>query len=265
MEHLTDEQFEDIMQGEDIDLTHLKQCQDCQNHLAEKQAIAARLRSAFKSVKANAGLVNQIRSQINQSCETADTIESIQHTWMVRLHQKLWPALATAAAILVVLVPLSLYFGAPPAARAAQAELVKIHNRNLSPDHEFYSDAEPEKLAEYFKSELGFSPAFPCTGHGMAILGCCVAHFRGQIVGSYVVDTPRGVISIIVVTDTPKSIGMNRMTKRIRGGQTCWKASFARCSMVTVRLGGYSYCAVGETSHKHLQELLSRLLPDMQQ
>ncbi len=96
MNHFTDEQFEDIMQGEDIDLTHLKQCRDCQNRLAEKQAVAARLRSAFKSVKASADLVNQIRSQINQSRETADTIKSIQHTWTVRLHHKLWPALATA-------------------------------------------------------------------------------------------------------------------------------------------------------------------------
>jgi hypothetical protein len=265
MEHLTDEQFEDIMQSENIDLTHLKQCQDCQNRLAEKQAVAVRLRSAFKPVKADADLVNRIRSQIKQSCETEDTIESIEHTWMVRMQHKLWPALAAAATILVILVPLSLYFGTPPAARAAQAELVKIHNNNLSPDHEFYSEADPEKLAEYFKSELVFSPAFPCTGHGMAIRGCCIAHFRGQIVGSYVVDTPRGVISIIVVTDTPKSIGMNRMTKRIIGGQTCWKASFALCNMVTVRLGDYSYCAVGETSHKHLQELLNRLLPETQQ
>ncbi len=265
MEHLTDGQFEDIMQGETVDLSHLKQCQDCQSRLAEKQAVAARLRSAFKSVKANTDLVSRIRSHINQSCETGDTIESIQHTRVVRLHHKLWPALAAAAAILIVLVPLSLYFGASPAARAAQAELVKIHNHNLSPDHEFYIDADLEKLAEYFKRELGFSPAFPCTGHGMAIRGCCFAHFRGQIVGSYVVDTPRGVISIIVVTDTPKSIGMNKMTKTIRGGQTCWKASFARCNMVTARLGDYSYCAVGETSYKHLQELLSRLLPDMQQ
>jgi len=265
MKHLTDEQFEDIMQGEDTDLTHLRQCQYCQNLLAEKQAVAARLRSAFKSVKANADLVNQIRSQINQSCETAETVKSIQHTWTARLHHKLWPVLAAAAAILVILVPLSLYFGAPPAARAAQAELVKIHNHNLSPDHEFYSDADPEKLAEYFKSELGFSPAFPCTGHGMAIRGCCVAHFRGQVVGSYVVDTPRGVISIIVVTDTPKDIGMTHMPEEIGYEQSFWKSSYAQCNMVTVRLGDYSYCAVGETSHKHLQELLSRLLPDMQQ
>ncbi|MHC4585392.1 MAG: transposase [Planctomycetota bacterium] len=31
----------------------------------------------------------------------------------------------------------------------ALAELVKIYNHNLSPDHEFYSEAEPEKLPSY--------------------------------------------------------------------------------------------------------------------
>jgi len=70
----------------------------------------------------------------------------------------------------------------------------------------------------------------------------------------------KALISIIVVTDTPKSIGMSRMLERTRSGQTCWKASFARCSMVTVRLGDYSYCAVAEISHKYLLELISRLL-----
>ena len=153
-----------------------------------------------------------------------------------------------------------MHFGTSSTAKAAQAELVGIHQDNLGPDRVFFSDAEPQKLAEYFKSELGFSPAFPCTGQGMAIRGCCVAHFRERIVGSYVVDTPEGVISIIVVTDTPKSLGMRRMSERTGSGQTCWKASFARCSMVTVRLGDYSYCAVGEISHKYLLELISRLL-----
>jgi hypothetical protein len=32
--------------------------------------------------------------------------------------------------------------------------------------------------------------------------------------------------------------------------------------MVTVRLGDYSYCAVGEISHEYLTELLSQLIPE---
>ncbi len=268
MNHLTNEQFEDIMQGDDIDLTHLNQCRDCRDILAEKQAIAARLRSAFASVKADAGLADRIRCQINQSSETTETAKSIQHTLSTRLHHKLWPALATAAAIFVVLVPLSFYVLTPSVATAAQAELVMIHQQNLGPHREFYNDTDPEKLAEYFKDKLGFAPAFPCTGQGMAIRGCCVAHFKGQIVGSYVVDTPRGVISIIVVTDTPKEMGMTHMLEKTGYEQSLWKSSYAQCNMVTVRLGDYSYCAIGEiseTSYKYLKDLLNRLLPNTQQ
>ncbi len=264
MSHLTDEQFEDIMQGKDINLTHLDQCRDCRDRLAEKQAIAARLRSAFTSVQADADIANRIRGRINQSFETADTVESVQHTWTARLHHKLWPALAVAAAILVVLVPLSLFFSSPSAAKAAQAELVRIHRHNLSPHREFYNNADPEKVAEYFRDKLGFTPVFPRTGQGMAIRGCCIAHFKGQIVGSYVVDTPRGIISVIVVTDTPKEMGMTHMPEKAGYEQSFWESSYAQCNMVTVRLGDYSYCAIGEiseSSHKYLGDFLSRLLP----
>ena len=257
---MTNEQFEGVLQGKEIDLTHLRQCQNCRDRLAEKKAIAQRLRSAFGSMQASPDLADRIRRQLGATATPATTDQPVQRVSPSRHRWQRWPAFAAAAAILIALVPLSMYFGTPSAARAARAELVGIHQENLGPDREFFSDAEPEKLAEYFKSELGFSPAFPCTGHGMAIRGCCVAHFRERIAGSYVVDTPQGVISIIVVTDTPRSIGMSRMRERTRAGQTCWKASFARCSMVTVRLGDYSYCAVGEISHKYLLELISRLL-----
>ena len=268
MNHLTNEQFEDIMQGNDIDLTHLNQCRDCRDSLVEKQAIAARLRSSFASVKADKGLADRIRDRINQSSKTTETAKSIQHTWTTQLHHKVWPALATAAAIFVVLVPLSMYVLTPSTASAAQAELVMIHQQNLGPHREFYNDADPKKLAEYFRDKLGFTPAFPCTGQGMKIRGCCVVHFKGQIVGSYVVDTPRGIISIIVVTDTPRQMGMTHMPEKKGYEQSLWKSSYAQCNMVIVRLDGYSYCAVGEISkisHKYLKDLLNRLLPNTQQ
>ena len=265
MNHLTNEQLEDIMQGNDVDLTHLNQCKDCQERLTEKQAIAAKLRSAFMSVKANESLAGRIRNQINQNSENTETAESIQLTWAARLHHKIWPALTAAAAMFVVLVPLSMYVLTPSTATAAQAELVMIHRQNLGPHREFFNDADPEKLAEYFKDKLGFTPAFPCTGQGMEIRGCCVAHFKGQIVGSYVVDTPKGIISIIAVTDTPKQMGMTHMPGKVGYAQSLWKSSYAQCNMATVRLGDYSYCAIGEVSeisHEYLRDLLSRLLPN---
>lgn len=264
MEHLTEEQFEGILQGEgqEVDLTHLKQCRDCRNRLNEKRAIAARLRSAFNSVKAGPALADQIRSRLNTVAGPAMTVRPIQQNRADHPLRRLWPAFASAAAVLVLLVPLSLYFGAPSAAEAAQAELVRIHKENLAPDHKFVSEAEPEKLAEYFKDKLGFNPRLPEPGHGMALRGCCVRHFRGRIVGSYVVDTPQGVMSVVVVTDKPESLG--RSSRFAKGQQTYWKSSFARCEMVSVRIGDYTYCAVGEISHEYLTELLGRLVAEGQ-
>jgi hypothetical protein len=263
MDHITDGQFEDILQGEETGLAHLRECQDCRDRLAEKRAIAERLRSAFGSVQASPDLAGRIRHNLNASASVAITNQPVQRVSPGRNRWQIWPGLAAAAAVLIVLVPLSMYFGSPSAAKAAQAELAKIHNHNLSPDHEFYSEAEPGKLAEYFKSKLGFNPRLPELGHGMALRGCCVKHFRGKVVGSYVVDTPEGVMSVIVVTDKPESLGIEGKFKK--GEQTYWKSSFAKCDMVSVRIGNYSYCAVGEISHEYLTELLSRLIPDAQE
>jgi hypothetical protein len=95
----------------------------------------------------------------------------------------------------------------------------------------------------------------------MALRGCCIAHFRGRIVGSYVVDTDRGVISIIVVTDHPEALGMAR--KDLRSGGTYHVDSYARCNLASTRFSGRTYCAVGELTvdHDYLCNLLATLLP----
>ena len=134
MNHITDEQFEDILQGEEIDLTHLRQCQDCRDRLAEKKAIAERLRSAFSSVQASPDLADRISHKLSTTTTAATTGKPVQRVSLSRHRRQLWPAFAAAAAILIVLVPLSMYFGTSSTAKAAQAELVGIHQENLGPD-----------------------------------------------------------------------------------------------------------------------------------
>ena len=68
---------------------------------------------------------------------------------------------------------------------------------------------------------------------------------------------------MIVVTDTPESMGMRRRPGP--AGQDVWFGSFARCEMATVRLNGRSYCAVGEVPRWLLADLLSRLVPNGRQ
>jgi len=254
MSHLSDEEFEDILQGIISQPEHLNNCKDCSGKLSEKQALGERLRLAFKEVESDEKLVEAIRKSIKGQKDAAP------RRVRIGLHWRGW--VTAAAAALIIIVPMIFYLVTPTPATAAQAALVKIHEHNISGNHEFYSEADPAKLAAYFKNKLGFSPYMPEVAHGLALRGCCVRHFREQIVGSYVVDTPEGVMSIIVVMDKPETLGMGEKIEM--GGHTIWKSSFAKCKMATIRLGDYSYCAVGEISHSYLIDLLSKLLHEQE-
>ena len=138
-------------------------------------------------------------------------------------------------------------------------ELITIHQQNLSPHEEFHASTDSQQLAEYFKNRLGFVPAMPRLNRGMDLRGCCVTHFRNKLVGSYVVQTPQGLVSIIVMTDKPESLGMQN-TFHV-AGRTYRAGTFAKCNMVAMRLNQYTYAAVGRVSHELLTDLLSRLVP----
>lgn len=251
MNHLSDEQFEDILDGTVPDAAHLSKCPQCNRRLEEHAAVRSRLRSAFASLEAGTALAERIRRDLPAQ----------KTRQLVRLHRRVWPRLAAAAAVLLVAVPLVLYFAWPNSASASPAAgLAKIHEHNLASRGEFYSEADPAKLADYLETRLGFVPAFPRLDQGMSLRGCCLVHFRGKIVGSYVVDTPQGIISVIVVTDDPETLGLKN--KVLTTGRTFWTGSYAQCNMATVWLDRYSYCAVGQLSipHKMLVELLARLV-----
>jgi anti-sigma factor RsiW len=250
MTHLTDEQFEDVLAGA-AEPSHLAECGECRARLAERRAVRDRLRASFASVRPSAALADRVR----QAAAGPAAVVSIQHKRrMARLG---WETLAAAAAVLVaVSIPAILYLTTPREA-AAQEELAQIHEHNLMAHNEFYADADPAKIAEYLKTQLGFQPATPRPGQGLAMRGCCVTHFKGQEVGSYVVDTPRGPISIIVVPQNPKALGLTQTVQA--GGQEFWTGGFATNNLVVARRGAYSYCAVGEVPH----DLLTQVLLDL--
>jgi hypothetical protein len=257
MNHLTEEQFEDIIQGTIPEPEHVSGCEQCKNVLAGKRATAERLRAAFASVKPGENLAANIRAELIKSAKAPEKVRHKRRPLKIRFRTIAWPA--AAAAVLIIAIILGIYGIGPQPALAAPAELVQIHQNNLSDSHEFYSESDPQKLAEYFKDKLGFSPSMPALGRGMEIRGCCVRHFQGKIAGSYVVDTPEAVISIIAVTAEPQTLEMDGSFEY--EGHTFYKATFAKCDMVAIRLGNYTYCAVGEVSHDYLTQLLVRLIP----
>jgi len=259
MTHLSDEQFEDVLAGSAPEPDHLAQCELCKAQLVERRALRSRLRSVFATVHASADLVERIRSNVQRSTTISEST-AIRPTKPRILQFSRWAIpLAAAAAVVLIAIPGFLFLTRPEPAMAAHAELYRIHQHSLSPHTELYSDADPESLAGFLKDKLGFKPAFPPRlGAGMSLRGCCITHFRDKPVGSYVVDTPQGVISIIVVTETPDSLGMKEALRR--GNHTYMAGSFAKCNMVTSELGGYTYCAVGEVPRELLADLLEQLV-----
>jgi len=170
-------------------------------------------------------------------------------------HWRSWAAAASAAAALIIAVPLIVYFTTPAPAIAALAD---IHHHNMSEAGDFVSETDPARLAAHFKEPLGFNPRLPEPNHGLALRGCCVRQFQGDIAGSYVVATRQGIMTVVVVRQTPQAMGITDCVQR--NGQVYWKSAFALSNMVSVRIGEYSYCAVGEVSHNYLTDLLARLL-----
>jgi hypothetical protein len=221
-----------------------------QNDEQFEKAMAERLRSAFDSLKASDELADKIRSQ-----------SAGKGTGQRRFSKKLWQITAVAAAVLFIVLPLSFHLASIPTAIATKAQMVELHLSNHSDSAEFFTDADPVRLAEFFKEKLGFNPAMPAVGNGIALRGCCVAHFKGPIVGSYGVETPEGFVSIVVVDEVPRAIGMTKMKADPDDSQVFWKSSYSNCRMAATVIGEYTYCAVGLIEEDALKQMLEKLLP----
>jgi hypothetical protein len=165
-----------------------------------------------------------------------------------------------AAAILMIAIPVSLYLDTSSPVYAAQTELVGIHRQNLVSMDELFAHEDPAELTGYLERETGHAPAMVCTGTGLTMCGCCSRQFRGQAVGSYVVQGPGGAVSIVIVPGGPESLGMTAGGKQLVSGRSVWRSRCEGCNMASVRIGDRSYCAVGQVSQESLDSVLGSLL-----
>jgi hypothetical protein len=255
MTHLTDEQFEGLLQGQPVKNDHLDKCDLCQARFREKQALATRLRNAFAGVAPSKDLAQKIQCQYASNSQNKTEPSKLRSVNLPH-HWKRWATtLASVAAILTVALILRVTLLATP----AYADLVEIHQHNLIQGSDYVPQTDPNILAAHFQEALGFNPRIPELNHGLALRGCCIKHFKGRVVGSYVVDTPQGIISIVAVQDTPEAMGMK--TQSQVNGHTTYHSQFAKCDMIALRIENYTYCAIGEVSPDYLQTLLEKLIP----
>ncbi len=251
MTHLSNEQIEQVLQMPEMAPEHLQSCPLCQGRLAEAEAMRSRLRRAFGALQPDDLLAEQVRAGLRRH----------QPRWWHRIARGSVvrvAAMLVLGVVLLVAVPVAGPWLQPTTAHGAHAELVQIHQANLLPHMELHAGSSPEDVASYFKRELGLEPAMPQLGVGMALRGCCVAYFRDRPVGSYVVESDRGVISVIVLPDSVDSLEMSGTVNR--GGRTYRTGTFARSHVAAVEANGYTYAAVGEVEAEWLIELLETAL-----
>lgn len=252
MSHLTDEQIERLIEDPECRDQHASHCGLCKDRLEDALVVRRRLRRAFESVHADAAL----KSRVLASIQAADLKPASSRLRLIL--RRVGPSLAAAAALILIAFTLTMYVAPPRQAVAGPAELAQIHQSNLMPHAGLHGSDDSAKVAGYLKQELGFVPNLPKLGAGMALRGCCVAHFRNRPVGSYVLETDRGIMTIIVLQDRPDSLEFaNQTTYR---GRTYHIGAFARNKMTALKIDSYTYVAIGETDAQWLVELLSSLL-----
>ena len=252
MTHLSDDQIETLLEDPRAVDEHARTCPHCRRRLDDARAVKARLVSAFASVQPDAMLEHQIAA----SLRGARPAGGVLPTWL--LIKRFASAMAAAAAMVALSVALTLYL-TPQQAAAGLAELTQIHQDNLLAEQHGHGPTRPADVADYLRKELGFVPAMPRLGAGMEMRSCCVAHFRNRPVGSYVFNSGKGLISIVVLKDKARSLGLK--DKIELGGRTYYSGVFGRCRLVSAQADGYAYVAIGcDAGIPWLSELLDDLL-----
>lgn len=248
MSHLTDEQFEDLLQGTLPEPEHLRNCAVCQTQLEERRALKARLGAAFASVQAGSGL----RERLLVATVSAPT--SPPRTVRLHHHRRLWSMLAAAAVIILCVLPFGLFKSGSSQAYADQLALSEIHHLSLQNPEKLFRDDDPNRLANHMEQTSGQRPVMlkPCDK--LLVCGGRSCSFKGRKVPTYMVESPEGRVSVVVIEETPEQLGLKHQP-----ALGCWIATCKDCSIGALRLGDNTYYAVGGVSHEILAGVLNQL------
>ncbi len=258
MSHLTNEQIDDLLISDAREPDHLKDCESCRTKVTHRRALGKRVRKAFKSIRADDDLRNRIHTAVAKNLQNASH-ETAAAPFRGRTARRLYPFLGAAAAVILVAVPLAHFLGRTTVANASQLELLEIHHHNLSEHSDMMTDLDPESVEAYFEEHLDHAPDLIVTGAGLTLCGCRVQTFRGQPVGSYLVETSRAKVTVIALREMPEALGMKELVDLSTPDVPIWGATCECCNMAAARVNGRTYYALGEASHEELNLVLRKL------
>lgn len=261
MSRWNDDHFESILSGQTPAPPEGQSDQELLRRLETHRAIKDRLRRAFAGVKPDAALEARLRRRLAAADQrSAATVPAAGGSlWSrLRLRRSLAPVLAAAALIVAAAIPLSVLFLQQPA-QAAQKEFAAIHGKHQAGGKYLFRAADVAQLAAHLKAELPYEPGIPRVRPGDKVCGCCVDRFLGQPVGSYLLETPQGLVSLIVAQAAPDTLDLSHKIER--DGRIIYACGYAECRIAGVRSNGVSYYAVGKLPRETLIDLLMQVVP----
>jgi hypothetical protein len=258
MSHLTEGQFEDILQGRAERPAHVDQCARCRARLDEKRALARRVHMAFSSIHAGADLADRIQTEI---AAAQRALAEVRHRIIpFRARRHVWSGLAVAAAILIIVIPRSLRMNTGPQTTVARTALAGIHRTNLNSLEGPMSEDGSGKQCRCLEGRLDGGRIMPCCKRGLCLCGCRMREFQGRPVQSCVIQEPNALpISVVVVPVSPQALGMTAGPRTTVAGQTIWQAACGPCNMASIRMGDESCCVIGHVAQENLAAILNEL------
>jgi hypothetical protein len=251
MSHLTDKQLEEVLQGLTSEPLHLGECPDCQRRLDDARAVRERLQQAFHTVTASEDLAARLHrmAQYNPSSDTSPRVMRLG------IQRRLWSILAAAAVILICAIPVSIFMNTGAEAEAAQTALSAMHHRGLEVPDSLFVAEDPAHMADHLENESGIRPVWVDTNGELTVQGCRCYLFKDRKVPTYLVQSPAGSLSITVLEESPRALGLKR--DAVLG---VWTATHGCCNLAAVTHAGATYAACGDVAHEVLAQALKQLL-----
>ncbi len=253
---MTDVQLEEFVEGE-ADISNVDS-DEIRLAIEGHRALRRRLREAFETHRPGLGLFVRVQSAVSEAgvCPPGG-----DHEIVLRFPR--WGIVASAAAmVLVVLSAAYMFAPAPQAApvsagqgKIAQAVLAHIHKETSS--HPIHPSSDWSDVRGYLAEHTGIRPR-RVSGSSLQLIGGSQTEFFGESAASYVFQTPEGPVTVVVMRAPPEKLNFDRC-HRIDDSRL-WACGFRDSRMVALRVGDLTYCAIGKFDHDRLSELLRPLM-----
>ena len=250
MNHLSEEQLEDILAGRTDEPAEMDPAS--RRKLEAMRAVRHRLQAAMASAEPSASLAEGIAAKL-------DDADSQAQPRVIRFPAWAWKVVAAAAVVTLIAVPIWFQFGRAEPALAAQEEFYQIHHTNLAHGGDFVEMTDPNAVSAHLAPHLQAPLRVPVT-EDVDLQGACAARFRGRAAASYLVRTPHGLISVVVVREDPETFHFDRRHTDLMTDRAVYQGQQDEYRLLATRVGNLTYCVIGQVNQEGLLHIMAILI-----